>query len=172
MGLIVCVLAGACAADDPIGRFDVDASAAAEAAADPTAASTDGVDSSGADEEAGSGAADSGADTIEIPEDALDLTGQSEIEIEIEDNVFVQRVVVVSAGTTITWTNEGRNEHNVRPSQDGAFEAIPTAELAEKGDSAARTFDSPGDYPYFCSLHGTASRGQTGRLIVVSPGGD
>ena len=42
-----------------------------------------------------------------------------------------------------------------------------TLALAEKGMSASLTFDAPGDFPYYCSLHGTADNGQTGRVIVV-----
>lgn len=72
-----------------------------------------------------------------------------------------------SAGTELTWTNQGRNEHNVRPAIEGAFDSISAASLAVKGDSASRLFAEPGDYPYFCSLHGTATNGQTGRIIVV-----
>ena len=104
---------------------------------------------------------------IEIPDDALDFTGMDQIALDIQDNAFTQRVVVVSAGTEITWTNQGRNEHNVRPAVEGAFEPISTLDLAEKGDSASLVFETPGDFPYFCSLHGTATNGQTGRVIVV-----
>ena len=105
---------------------------------------------------------------IEIPDDALDFSGMDQVALDIQDNAFTQRVVVVSAGTEITWTNQGRNEHNVRPAVAGAFEPISTLDLAEKGDSASLVFETPGDFPYFCSLHGTATNGQTGRVIVVS----
>ncbi|HAB58450.1 MAG: hypothetical protein CL433_02920 [Acidimicrobiaceae bacterium] len=104
---------------------------------------------------------------IEIPDDALDLSGVDQVALDIQDNAFTQRVVVVSAGTEITWTNQGRNEHNVRPAVEGAFEPISTLDLAEKGDSASLVFETPGDFPYFCSLHGTETNGQTGRVIVV-----
>ena len=160
--LVLCALAAACGADDPVGIFaesrtepepiietetlDVDLEALEEAAADPESEEPP---------------------PIEIPDDALDWTGQAAVGIDIQDNSFDQRVVVVTAGTEITWTNQGRNEHNVRPSVEGAFEPISTLALAAKGDSAGLVFDAPGDFPYFCSLHGTASRGQTGRLIVV-----
>ena len=159
---ILCLFAVSCAADDPVGRFeasraepapivetetlDVDLEALEEAAADPEPA---------------------GPPAIDIPAEALDWTGRDVVGIDIQDNAFDQRVVVVTAGTEITWTNQGRNEHNVRPSIEGAFEPISTLALAAKGDSAALTFDSPGDFPYFYSLHGTATNGQTGRVIVV-----
>ena len=160
-------VAASCAADDPPGAFlefdedtvvneteelDIDLEALEAAAEEPeTDAETE------TDEPA----------PIEIPEGALDFTDFDTVALDIQDNAFTQRVVVVQAGTEITWTNQGRNEHNVRPSIEGAFEPISTLDLAEKGDSASLTFDEPGDFPYFCSLHGTATRGQTGRVIVV-----
>lgn len=159
------VLAGACAADDPVGIL------AGERAADAGEVVTEteelDIDLDALEEAAAEPDPDEGPPPIDIPDDALDLTGFASIDIDIQDNAFVQRVVVVSAGTEIIWTNQGRNEHNVRPSAEGAFEPISTLALAEKGSSAALTFDSPGDFPYFCSLHGTATNGQTGRVIVV-----
>lgn len=161
--LLLCLLTASCAGDDPVGVFeaarsgpepivetealDVDLEALEVAAADPEPA---------------------GPPAIEIPDDALDWTGQRAVDIDIQDNAFDQRVVVITAGTEITWTNQGRNEHNVRPAIEDAFESISAAALAEKGDSASLVFPEPGDYPYFCSLHGTATNGQTGRIIVVA----
>ena len=162
--VVLCLASASCAGDDPTGlfersrvgpvpvveseTFDIDLDTLAEATADPETASPPAV---------------------EIPADALDRTGLPAVDIDIRDNVFEQRVIVVTAGTEITWTNQGRNEHNVRPAVVGAFESISAAALAVKGDAASLVFTEPGDYPYFCSLHGTATNGQTGRVIVVSP---
>jgi plastocyanin len=95
-----------------------------------------------------------------------DETGKSEVALTARDNTFVARYVEVSPGTTVTWTNRGRTEHNVLPAEDGAFEGIDTADL-EPGEEAAITFDEPGDYPYFCSLHGTKTKGMVGAIRVV-----
>lgn len=162
IALLFCLLTASCAGDDPVGLFDglrtesepivetetlsVDLDMLKEAAVDPEP---------------------SEPAPIEIPDDALDWTGRSAVGIDVQDNAFDQRVVVISAGTELTWTNKGRNEHNVRPAIEGAFDSISAASLAVKGDSASRLFAEPGDYPYFCSLHGTATNGQTGRIIVV-----
>lgn len=104
---------------------------------------------------------------IDIPDDALDLTGQTEVTVTVDDNFFAQKVIVVDAGTTVTWTNEGQQPHNVKPAEENAFSSIDTGDL-DPGASADRTFDDAGDFPYFCSLHGTATNGQTGRIIVAS----
>ncbi len=148
------LLGAACATDDPTGTFAAafpDRHAAVEAepvATDPPIVLTTSA-------------------PIVIPDDALDLTGAVEAGIDIEDNVFIQSVVVIKAGTTVTWTNNGRNEHNVQPAEEEAFTPISASNLSEKGDSAAVTFSTSGDFPYFCSLHGTPNRGQTGRIIVL-----
>ncbi len=154
--VLAALLVSSCSDDDALDAFvevepealDVDIDALEEAATDTDAEMEEPA-------------------PIEIPDDALDLSGMDQVALDIQDNAFTQRVVVVSAGTEITWTNQGRNEHNVRPAVEGAFEPISTLDLAEKGDSASLVFETPGDFPYFCSLHGTATNGQTGRVIVI-----
>ncbi len=101
----------------------------------------------------------------EIPEDALDLRGQESVTVVIEDNVFVQRAIVVSPRTKVTWVNKGRNPHNVTPSEEGSFEPLATA-VFDDGGSGSRTFDA-GTFAYYCSIHGTPNRGQRGVIYVV-----
>jgi len=104
--------------------------------------------------------------TAQIPDNAIDLTGRAKVTIDVKDDAFVQRVAVVTAGTIVTWSNQGLNAHNVIPSIEGAFVPIPTDKLGP-GRSASRTFPSSGDFPYYCSLHGTPRHGMNGRIIVV-----
>jgi len=106
----------------------------------------------------------------EIPEDAVDHTGIDRVTISVTDNGFEDRVIMVSAGTTVVWKNNGRNLHNIRPSVDtrqpGWFTEIP-AEILDNGGAGSITFEMVGDFPYYCSFHGTPTRGQHGRLIVI-----
>ena len=51
----------------------------------------------------------------------------------------------VSAGTTITWTNNGSTAITVT-SPDGLFDSDSIA----PGSSFSYTFDTPGSYRYFC----------------------
>ena len=105
-----------------------------------------------------------------LPKNAVDHRGNLEVAVTVDDNSFADRVVVISPGTTVTSTNAGRNRHNVKPAAEapgpGWFEEI-TVERLDDGASASITFDAAGDFPYYCSFHGTARRGQTGRVIVV-----
>ncbi len=90
--------------------------------------------------------------------------------VEVTDNAFTDRVIVVSSGTEVVWVNTGRNIHNVRPAArepgPGWFTEI-TGEALEGGPGSI-TFDDAGDFPYYCSFHGTARRGQRGQVIVVA----
>lgn len=151
--LVVAGLAlAACAEDDPAGTF----------ASGITTTTTLTV----TEPEIDLVAAADPAEPVEIPDDALDFTGQVDVEVTVQDNVFEQRVIVISPGTRVTWINEGLQPHNVKPAIDGAFVPIQTGEL-DPGLRQARTFTDAGDYPYYCSLHGTPRQGQTGRIIVA-----
>jgi plastocyanin len=99
-------------------------------------------------------------------EQFVDLTGKDEVVIETRDNAFVGQYVTISAGTKVTFDNRGRNPHNAVPVVSGAFEEIATEDL-EPGMSASVVVDEPGEYPYYCTLHGTESAGMVGIIRVV-----
>lgn len=114
------------------------------------------------------GAAAAPASTIDIPKDELvSMVGQSTVTITVVDNTFEPQYVEVSAGTKVIWKNEGRNEHNIIPTVDGAFPGIEHHEFVP-GSSHIVTFSDPGDFPYFCSIHGTKKNGQNGAIRVVA----
>ncbi len=100
---------------------------------------------------------------------ALDRRGEADVTIEVSDNVFEPRAVRIDPGSTVTWTNTGLNTHNVMPAEEGRFEPVPTGSLDPKA-SASRTFSAPGVYRYYCSIHGTATRGQRGVIVVGDDG--
>lgn len=104
------------------------------------------------------------------PDDAVDLTGQSEVTVVVGDNKYTERIVLVSPGTDVTWVKEGLNRHNVIPSVPDSFMAVETADL-DDGGSAARTFDTAGEYAYYCSIHGTIDAGQRGWVYVAPEAG-
>ena len=89
------------------------------------------------------------------------------IEIVTEDNQVVPRYVEISEGTRVVFRNTGRNDHNVIPAVEGAFPPI-TQEQLPSGAVADITFDEAGDYPYYCTLHGTMKHGMNGAIRVVA----
>lgn len=119
--------------------------------------------------------ADDGDDDLQpVPTaDAEDLTGQGVAEVAARDNVFVPQEIRIDPGTTVEWTNAGRNDHNVLDATEGWSDATalppdfgaPTEEFVP-GDSYAFTFEEPGTYAYYCSLHGTPNSGMIGTVVV------
>lgn len=86
------------------------------------------------------------------------------------DNNFGPQTVTVKAGTKVTWTNSGKNVHNIKPKGD------PKATTWGVGDAGfgpgaqySRVFDRPGTYVYYCSIHGTPKAGMFGTITVTAP---
>lgn len=96
--------------------------------------------------------------------DATVLEGDS-VEIEAIDNSFQPESASVAAGTEVTFVNAGRNSHNVVPEDEDAEWAVDTEEF-QPGDTSSFTFDEPGTYRYYCSIHGTIDAGMPGVLVV------
>lgn len=79
------------------------------------------------------------------------------------DDEFAAATIRVPVGGTITWNHLGQNVHNVTAS-DGSWASDP---VMEQGDHFVRTFDEPGTYLYYCTIHGTADgRGMAGVVLV------
>src|SRR5262245_39504910 len=96
----------------------------------------------------------------------VDDTGKDAVTIDAVDNSFRPQYVEVSAGTTVTFENRGHNVHNVVPADEGAFKTVEANDFGPES-TADIVFDEPGDYAYYCSLHGNASSGMTGGVRVV-----
>jgi plastocyanin len=86
------------------------------------------------------------------------------VSVSAVDNVFRPEEVSVRAGVEVTWTNDGRNDHNIVPVDDGW--GVATQDF-RPGDSYGYVFAAPGTYRYYCSLHGTADAGMIGSVEVV-----
>lgn len=83
------------------------------------------------------------------------------------DNVFGEEpphVVRVDIGGTVTWVNQGRNDHNIIP-LDGAPFGVGERDFTP-GDEYEATFEDEGAFAYYCSLHGNATDGMTGTVLV------
>lgn len=74
--------------------------------------------------------------------------------VVVADDEFAPAAVEVPAGTSVTWTWEGGNAHNV--SGDGF-----TSDTQDEG-TFTHAFDAPGTYAYRCTLH----PGMTGAVVV------
>ncbi|MCA1833687.1 MAG: hypothetical protein LC750_13345 [Actinobacteria bacterium] len=106
--------------------------------------------------------------------------------VDVDDNVFRERITTVSAGTTVTWTHIGKNQHTVQSTKN-LFNSNPSCQVKgngpafkestncmNPGDTFTFTFTAPGHYQYYCLMHSvpdnnpdTPPGGMGGTVIVT-----
>ena len=82
------------------------------------------------------------------------------VTVNLKENRFRPARIVIPAGTTVIWSNDEDdpdNAHNVisRDYRWASSDFLP-------GESYQHAFPTPGEYRYFCDLHG----GMVGSVIV------
>lgn len=94
------------------------------------------------------------------------------VEAEVVDTAFKPLELTVDAGTTVKWTQTGRQPHSVTAADD-AYDSNPTCsplrsdECLGEGDVFTHTFEEPGTYLYYCRVHGLPDgTGMVARIIV------
>jgi len=70
------------------------------------------------------------------------------VDAVVKDFQFVPQVVVVKAGSTVTWRNDGPSTHTVT-ADDGSFDSGNLA----AGTTFPQTFAQSGLFKYHCSIH-------------------
>ena len=68
----------------------------------------------------------------------------------IDNFSFGPNTLTVAVGTKVVWTNDDADPHTVTSAGDAKVLKSPPLDT---GDSFAFTFDKPGTYRYFCSIH-------------------
>jgi plastocyanin len=86
-------------------------------------------------------------------------------EVQALDNSFRPEDLEVAAGTEVTWTNKGRNEHDITPADGDDFGV--TKDGFAPGDDYRFRFTEPGTYRYYCTLHATPDAGMIGTIVVT-----
>jgi plastocyanin len=143
------LVASGCGSDSP----DTDAGAAGASTASE-------VDSTVPDVGASSTSPVDGDVTVEANGEVVDVVAL--------DNTFRPEEIEVTAGTEIRWENRGRNDHDVVPADEALGWGVDASGFAP-GDEYSWLFDTPGEYRYYCSIHGTADVGMIGKIVVVAP---
>ena len=70
--------------------------------------------------------------------------------VTIDNFAFSPASLTVSLGTNVTWTNKDEEPHTVTSADGGkTFKS----EALDTDDKFSFTFDKPGTYKYFCSIH-------------------
>jgi plastocyanin len=91
------------------------------------------------------------------------VRAQEDAAVDIVDFAFDASSITVEVGSTVTWTNAGDATHTVT-ADDGAFDSGDVA----SGETYSFTFDEPGTYTYFCSIHPD----MVGEVIVTEAADD
>lgn len=105
-----------------------------------------------------------GSGSADAPPNATVLEGDA-VEIKAIDNSWQPEAAQVAAGTEVTFVNDGQNDHNLVPEDEDAAWAIDADDF-HPGDEASYTFEDPGVYRFYCSIHGTIDAGMPGVLVV------
>jgi plastocyanin len=79
------------------------------------------------------------------------------------DNSFRPQALEVHVGDTVSWENRGNNDHNVL-SIEGEW-GVEVTEFAP-GAVYTHVFTEPGEYAYYCSIHGREQAGMVGTITV------
>jgi len=79
--------------------------------------------------------------------------------VAIVDFAFAPATLTITAGDTVTWTNDDDVAHTAT-STAGAFDSG----LLDQGDSYSLAFTTPGTYDYLCTPHPS----MTGRIVVLA----
>ena len=69
--------------------------------------------------------------------------------VTIQNFAFTPPTITVPKGTTVTWQNKDTTNHQVASDAQGVF----TSTSLPKGAGYSFKFETPGTYPYHCSLH-------------------
>ena len=70
------------------------------------------------------------------------------VAIAIDRFAYTPREITVAPGTTIVWTNRDQTPHMVM-ARDGSF----SSQAMDTDDAYRRTFTTPGDFSYLCTMH-------------------
>jgi plastocyanin len=88
------------------------------------------------------------------------LAADGEVTVSMIDNAFEPAELVIRAGTTVSWVNNGNRKHT-STSETGLWDSG----LYGSGESFSFTFDQSGVYPYVCTPH--VEWGMIGTVVVL-----
>jgi plastocyanin len=80
------------------------------------------------------------------------------------NSAFVPSPDTVSAGATVTWTNQDAATHTVT-SVPGSAETFSSGNVSAAA-TFSHTFNSAGTFNYYCAIHGTPTSGMRGTIVV------
>jgi plastocyanin len=71
----------------------------------------------------------------------------------LSEGAYDPNPVQVSAGGTVTWTNNDAQPHTATSGENAAPDGVFDSSILAAGKSFSHTFAEAGEYPYYCMLH-------------------
>lgn len=96
----------------------------------------------------------------------------SDASVKVIDTDFKPVSVTVEVGSTVDWEQVGDQPHSVS-AVDGSFDSSPgcgpidSERCLGQGDTFSHIFEKPGEFTYYCRVHGLPDgAGMVGTVIV------
>jgi len=83
------------------------------------------------------------------------------VTVRIDNFTFDAATITVPVGTTVTWVNQDDIPHTVVSDDKTTFRS----KVMDTDDRYSFTFNTPGAFGYFCSIHPH----MTGKVVVKAP---
>lgn len=92
----------------------------------------------------------------------------TDVVVDMFDNRFEFTEIKIPVGGSVTWVGAGANPHNaVEANELWSTETVFGSLDQLEGDEATLTYDTPGEYVFYCTYHGNdEGDGMAGTLIV------
>lgn len=94
------------------------------------------------------------------------VNAQADTTVEMRDGFFDPETLEVAPGTTVMWDNVDDDEHSTTSGTNCSHDGIWDSGELNPGSNFTETFDSQGNFPYYCIPH--CGNGMTG-LVIVGP---
>lgn len=98
----------------------------------------------------------------------VSLSYAVQVPVSMIDNAFQPDTVIVNAGDSVVWTNNGTFIHTSTSGVNGVWDSLWDSGNMAHGVTFTRGFQADGTFDYFCSLHWLG--GMRG-VVVVGPTG-
>jgi plastocyanin len=87
----------------------------------------------------------------------VNMRGKTQVDVAAQNNEFTPKHIIVSPGTTVTWTNKDQVAHDIKKSADAVdFGGNFGVDTDKFGPAATYSFKftKTGNFPYTCAIHG------------------
>ena len=110
-------------------------------------------------------AAAAGADGSPLTFSATAVVAGEFAQVEVRNNTFVPNSVTINTGGSVLWVwPQEALQHNIAPVPPGTK---PSSTQVRNGPTSyEEVFSQAGTYRYFCEVHGTATSGMNGQVVV------